>query len=76
MRIPAQKVFAWHYVGYGVVGFDPSTGGYDDPSYGITAESAADYTAQAIAGWGVKIEGQFHFRERESGQNVSIIDRP
>jgi len=77
MQTPAEKVFAWHFVGERVILQDPRTLKYYDHSYGIAANNAADYTAKTIAGWGKELpDGVVHYRKRVPGETVKFLVRP
>jgi hypothetical protein len=61
VETPARKVFLYHFVAqrYLLQG----GGTYYDPSYGITATSAGDFTGKAIAGWGQRrADGNIHYK--------------
>jgi hypothetical protein len=76
MPTPAQKVFCWHFMIERVMSENPREVSYYDPSYGITADDAAGFTAGAIAGWGAKLtDGELHFKQREAGEHVSLVPR-
>ncbi|MFO7957123.1 MAG: hypothetical protein R6X33_08465 [Candidatus Brocadiia bacterium] len=62
METPAQKAFPWHFIGRYLVE-DPLTTTYYDPSYGRTYDAEDHFTSEAIAAWGMQVEGELRFRK-------------
>ncbi|MFW6119277.1 MAG: hypothetical protein ACOC7S_02995, partial [Planctomycetota bacterium] len=71
VETPAEKIFWWHWIDEWIYlvevnGEQEERSEYYDPSYGVTYNGEADFTAKAIAGWGKLKDGDMHFAKISS----------
>jgi len=69
---PSEKVFTQHFI----IQVPPTTGGYYDPSYGVTYTNACNFETNAVAGYAFKESYRAstqNFEVREaSGCNITF----